>query len=75
MGDISADTQAAVLLHAVTRFKGPGAQVVAVWLGDEVVKEANRKTVQVGLARSKTLLAVVGSNKTLQLVRTNVCEK
>lgn len=63
---------AAVLLDTVARFKGLEAQAVVLWLGDEVVDEGLWETVYVGLTRGKSLLAVVGSAKTLHAIRAYV---
>lgn len=58
-----------VLVDTVARFKGLEAQAVVLWVGDEVVDEANWETVYVGLTRAKSLLVVVGTHKALQAIR------
>jgi len=58
-----------VLVDTVARFKGLEAQAVILWVGDEVVTEANWETVYVGATRAKTLLAIVGSQNTLKVLR------
>jgi hypothetical protein len=60
---------AAVLIDTVARFKGLEGQAVVLWLGDEVVDEKMWENVYVGLTRGKSLLAVVGTAKVLQVVR------
>lgn len=61
--------RAAVLIDTVARFKGLEAQAVALWIGDEVVDEEMWETVYVGITRGKSLLAVVGTARTLKAVR------
>lgn len=58
-----------VLVDTVARFKGLEAQAVVLWLGDEVVDEEQWETVYVGATRAKSLLAIVGSQKTLKALR------
>jgi superfamily I DNA and RNA helicase len=58
-----------VLVDTVARFKGLEAPAVVLWVGDEVVDEANWETVYVGLTRAKSLLAVVGTQRALQAIR------
>lgn len=58
-----------VLVDTVARFKGLEAQAAVLWLGDEVVDEKQWETVYVGTTRAKSLLAVVGTRKTLKTVR------
>ncbi|MCD6051704.1 MAG: hypothetical protein K0Q55_3113 [Verrucomicrobia bacterium] len=50
-----------VLVDTVARFKGLEAQVVLLWLGDEVVTDGMWETMYVGATRAKTLLIIVGS--------------
>ncbi|QOF76172.1 NERD domain-containing protein/DEAD/DEAH box helicase [Variovorax sp. 38R] len=59
----------AVLVDTVGRFKGLESQAVVLCLGEEVVDEALWETVYVGLTRAKSLLAVVGSERALDLIR------
>lgn len=61
--------QRSVLVDTVARFKGLEAQAVMLWLGDEVVDERQWETVYVGATRAKSLLAIVGSQKTLKALR------
>ena len=58
-----------VIVDTVARFKGLEAQAVVLWLGDEVVDEKQWETVYVGATRAKSLLAIVGSQKTLKALR------
>ncbi|WP_429408457.1 NERD domain-containing protein [Paraburkholderia sp. MM5482-R1] len=58
-----------VLVDTVARFKGLEAQAVVLWIGDEVVAEANWETVYVGTTRAKTLIAIVGSRDALKVLR------
>jgi hypothetical protein len=58
-----------VLVDTVARFKGLEAQAVVLWIGDEVASEKQWETVYVGTTRAKSLLAVVGSQKTLKALR------
>ena len=59
----------AVLVDTVGRFKGLESQAVVLWIGDEIVDEAMWETVYVGLTRAKSLLAVIGSDRALNLIR------
>jgi hypothetical protein len=59
----------AVLLDTFSRFKGLEAQAIVLWLGDEVIDEEAWETVYVGVTRAKSLLAVVGTARVLQVVR------
>lgn len=43
------------------RFKGLEAQVVILWVGDEVIDEEQWEYLYVGATRAKSLLYVVGS--------------
>lgn len=58
-----------VLVDTVARFKGLEAQAVVLWIGDEVIDEANWETVYVGTTRAKSLLTVVGSLKVVKALR------
>lgn len=58
-----------VLVDTVGRFKGLESQAVVLWIGDEVVDEAMWETAYVGLTRAKSLLAVIGSGRALDLIR------
>ncbi|MDO8769819.1 MAG: ATP-binding domain-containing protein [Burkholderiaceae bacterium] len=58
-----------VLIDTVARFKGLEAQAVVLWMGDEIVDEAQWETVYVGATRAKSLLAIVGSHKALNRLR------
>ena len=40
-----------------------------LWVGDEVVDEDKKETMYVGVTRAKSLLAVVGSTRTLKKLR------
>lgn len=59
----------AVFVDTVARFKGLEAPVVVLWLGDDVVDEERWETVYVGTTRAKTLLAVVGSRRSLDALQ------
>lgn len=59
----------AVLVDTVGRFKGLESQAVVLWIGDEVVDEAMWETAYVGLTRAKSLLAVIGSARALDLIK------
>jgi hypothetical protein len=58
-----------VLVDTVARFKGLEAQAVVLWIGNEVVTEENWETMYVGMTLAKTLLAVVGSQDALNILR------
>ena len=58
-----------VLVDTVARFKGLEAPAVVLWLGDEVVDDAQWETVYVGITRAKSLLCIVGSPKALKALR------
>lgn len=58
-----------VFAETVGRFKGLEAQAVVLWLGDEVVDEAQWELVYVGTTRAKSLLCVVGSPRTLHTLK------
>ena len=58
-----------VLVDTVARFKGLEAQAVVLWIGDEVIDEAQLETMYVGTTRAKSLLAVVGSQKAVRALR------
>jgi hypothetical protein len=51
----------AVFVDTVGRFKGLEAQVVILWVGDEVIDEEHWEYLYVGATRAKSLLYVVGS--------------
>ncbi|MRW83751.1 AAA family ATPase [Pseudoduganella sp. FT26W] len=65
--------RSSVLLDTVARFKGLESQAVVLWLGDEVLDEELWETVYVGITRGKTLLTVVGTQRSLQTVKEYVC--
>lgn len=58
-----------VLVDTVARFKGLEAQAIVLWIGDEVVDEAQWETLYVGTTRAKSLLAIVGSHKAIKGLR------
>lgn len=58
-----------VLLDTVARFKGLEAQAVVAWFGDEVVDEQQWETVYVGTTRAKSLLCIVSSPRTANVLR------
>ena len=60
-----------VLVDTVARFKGLEAQAVVLWVGDEVVDEAQWETLYVGSTRAKSLLNIVGSPKAVKELRTH----
>ena len=55
----------AVFVDTVGRFKGLEAQVVILWLGDEVLDEEQWEYLYVGATRAKSLLYVVGSRRSV----------
>ena len=50
-----------VLIDTVARFKGLESSIVILWVGDEVIEEAQWETIYVGVTRAKSLLYIVGS--------------
>ena len=58
-----------VLVDTVARFKGLEAQAVVLWVGDDPVDEVNWETLYVGTTRAKSLLAVVGAQRSVQAIR------
>ncbi len=61
-----------ILVDTVARFKGLEAQAVVLWIGDEVIDEAQWETVYVGTTRAKSLLAVVGTQKAVRALREHI---
>ena len=59
----------AVLIDTIARFKGLEAQAVVLWLGDEILDEEMWENVYVGITRSKSLLAIVGSARVLNAIQ------
>jgi len=55
----------AVFVDTVGRFKGLEAQVVILWIGDEVIEEEQWEYLYVGATRAKSLLHVVGSARAI----------
>jgi hypothetical protein len=58
-----------VFAETVGRFKGLEAQAVVLWLGDEVIDEAQWELVYVGTTRAKSLLCIVGSPRLMQSLK------
>lgn len=58
-----------VLVDTVARFKGMEAQAVVLWIGDEIIDEAQWETVYVGTTRAKSVLAVVASKRVVRSLR------
>ncbi len=54
-----------VLVDTVARFKGLEAQAVILWVGDELANENRWETAYVGATRAKSALSIVGSQKIL----------
>jgi hypothetical protein len=58
-----------VFAETVGRFKGLEAEAVVLWLGDEVVDDAQWELVYVGTTRAKSLLCIVGSPITIKSLK------
>lgn len=58
-----------LLVETVARFKGLEAQAVVLWIGDEIIDDEQWETIYVGTTRAKSLLAIVGSQKCVNVLR------
>ncbi|EIL93683.1 hypothetical protein UU7_07566 [Rhodanobacter spathiphylli B39] len=58
-----------VLIDTVSRFKGLEVQAAVLWLGDEVIDEAQWEVAYVGATRAKSLLNIVGTMKVVKALR------
>lgn len=58
----------AIFADTVGRFKGLEAQIVIMWLGDEIEAEEQREFLYVGTTRAKSLLCIVGSTKAVAML-------
>ncbi len=63
-----------VLVETVSRFKGLESHAVLLWVGDEVLDEVRKETMYVGVTRAKSLLAVVGSYRTIKKLKVESTE-
>lgn len=60
-----------VLIDTVSRFKGLEVQAGVLWLGDEVIDEAQWEVAYVGATRAKSLLNIVGTMKVVKALRSH----
>ncbi|QWD96257.1 NERD domain-containing protein [Polynucleobacter sp. MG-6-Vaara-E2] len=58
-----------VLVDSVYRFKGLESSAVILWVGDEVFDSKETELIYVGISRAKTLLSVVASTKSIEIIK------